>query len=866
MAEVEPLIYDAGEAYPFRRRGSGDTLPAESIPDATGGTKGALSAADKAKLDAIPTGSQVPAGGATGEVLKKSSGADYDAAWAAESGGGGAGDVSGPASSTDMTVARFNGTTGKVVEEAGSAVINGSSDLSGIRNISLSGTLDGRDVAADGSKLDGIDAGATKNDDSSELTDVSTVSGATVKDALETLAADIAGLGGGLSFQGNYDLAGSAGPVDFPGSGSATTGQFWTAEDAHASGTTLGTTNQLTVFTGDNIVAQVPSASATDGADWGIIASTQTVSSVAGKTGAVTLAVADVSGAEDSSNKGAADGYASLDGTTKVPTAELGTGTASASNVLVGDRAWGQVPTAAIEDDAVTAAKLAALSVDGASIVPGSVGNTHLGTDAVSGAKVADLGIDAGKYAADSIDGNDIATGTFESIGGATGKEVYKGRSGGVYQFRKIQGGMLPADAGIDVVYETDDIHIQLQDLGIVKEKIAAGAVTTGKILDGAVTESKLSDSSVSNAKLADMTAGTVKGLGKLDATGAPVDLSAVEQRRIIGVEPASGARAYIAPFRVGPEEHTRIQRIRRRGRWIAGDATNTAELLNTHGTSGHSYPFRTFSAANSTGVPHNDHDRLANTGGADLVTSIEAQADVAGKAKFIRSTGDFTSEGYSSGKIVHASGFSLGATNGYWEIDSSGVTATTLTVLDPNDSIQNEAAEVSQEIRGLQSNASGFNGYEEGLLVLADSLRSEESIRFRAVGYIENPSDSDSFVEFVLEQNHVAGVHAGTRMLSGELGATWTSPLAFWWDCEFIQGYDSDEHYIKWSMRIPGILSKEGGVRVTGAVNMTTTDTLLCPRFRVDNIANIDTYGDPTYQGQGLRLELQRYDAGANC
>ena len=43
------------------------------------------------------------------------------------------------------------------------------------------------------------------------------------------------------------------------------------------------------------------------------------------------------------SEKAAASGYASLDSGTKVPTAQLGTGTASASTYLRGDRSWAAV-------------------------------------------------------------------------------------------------------------------------------------------------------------------------------------------------------------------------------------------------------------------------------------------------------------------------------------------------------------------------------------------------------------------------------------------------------------------------------------------------------------------------------------------
>ena len=61
-------------------------------------------------------------------------------------------------------------------------------------------------------------------------------------------------------------------------------------------------------------------------------------------------------GYQKESEKGAANGYASLDGTTKVPTAELGTGVADATTFLRGDRSW---DTPVVADDSITNAKLA---------------------------------------------------------------------------------------------------------------------------------------------------------------------------------------------------------------------------------------------------------------------------------------------------------------------------------------------------------------------------------------------------------------------------------------------------------------------------------------------------------------------------
>lgn len=74
------------------------------------------------------------------------------------------------------------------------------------------------------------------------------------------------------------------------------------------------------------------------------------VTSVFGRTAAVVAMAGDYTAAEvgaiDAAARGATDGVASLDGTTKVPTAQLGTGTAGGTNWLRGDRSWA-TPTAA---------------------------------------------------------------------------------------------------------------------------------------------------------------------------------------------------------------------------------------------------------------------------------------------------------------------------------------------------------------------------------------------------------------------------------------------------------------------------------------------------------------------------------------
>lgn len=72
-------------------------------------------------------------------------------------GGGGSGDVVGPASATDNAVTRFDGATGKLLQNSSVTI-----DDSG--NIATSGTVDGRDVSVDGTKLDTIETNADVTD------------------------------------------------------------------------------------------------------------------------------------------------------------------------------------------------------------------------------------------------------------------------------------------------------------------------------------------------------------------------------------------------------------------------------------------------------------------------------------------------------------------------------------------------------------------------------------------------------------------------------------------------------------------------------------------------------------------------------
>lgn len=90
------------------------------ITVADGGT-GASTAAS-ARVNLLPSYT-----GNAGKVLAVASGA-ADVEWITVSGGGGTGDVTGPSSSTDNTVPRFDGSTGKIIQTSG-VTINDSNEI-----------------------------------------------------------------------------------------------------------------------------------------------------------------------------------------------------------------------------------------------------------------------------------------------------------------------------------------------------------------------------------------------------------------------------------------------------------------------------------------------------------------------------------------------------------------------------------------------------------------------------------------------------------------------------------------------------------------------------------------------------------------
>lgn len=174
--------------------------------------------------------------------------------------GVGTGDVVGPASATNNSLARFDGTTGKLLKD---------------------GAVIGTDVQAYSSVLAATTASFLTAHET-KLGHIS-VTQAVDLDAIETRVAE---LDASVILKGNWDA--SAGT--FPGSGTAQAGWSYIVSVA-------GTVDSIAFAVNDRVIAITDNAStSTYAANWIKADYTDQVLSVAGRTGAVTLSTSDISG------------------------------------------------------------------------------------------------------------------------------------------------------------------------------------------------------------------------------------------------------------------------------------------------------------------------------------------------------------------------------------------------------------------------------------------------------------------------------------------------------------------------------------------------------------------------------------------
>jgi hypothetical protein len=95
----------------------------------------------------------------------------------------------------------------------------------------------------------------------------------------------------------------------------------------------------------------------------------------------VTNLTTDLAATEKTANKGAANGYAGLNGSTRVPTAQLGSGTADATTFLRGDSSWAAPPVISV------ASKTGAVTLVKGDVGLGNIDNTSDASKPVSSAQ-----------------------------------------------------------------------------------------------------------------------------------------------------------------------------------------------------------------------------------------------------------------------------------------------------------------------------------------------------------------------------------------------------------------------------------------------------------------------------------------------
>lgn len=124
-AGLRGLLGEPGPAGPKGPKGDKGDIGPEGEPGPQGlrgpkGDKGEKGTQGRPGISGVgamgPAGRGVPVGGSSGQVLKKASSTDYDTSWSSDLTG--TGDVSGPGSSTDSAVARWDSTTGQLLKNS----------------------------------------------------------------------------------------------------------------------------------------------------------------------------------------------------------------------------------------------------------------------------------------------------------------------------------------------------------------------------------------------------------------------------------------------------------------------------------------------------------------------------------------------------------------------------------------------------------------------------------------------------------------------------------------------------------------------------------------------------------------------------
>jgi len=170
----------------------------------------------------------------------------------------------------------------------------------------------------------------------------------------------------------------------------------------------------------------------------------------------------------------------------------------------------GVIATANIADDAITAAKMAANSVDSDSYVNGSIDLAHMSVNSIDSDQYVDASIDAEHLAADIITGAKIADNAIDSEHYTDGSIDTAHIAADQITNAKIADDQIDSehyvDGSIDLAHlAADSVNgSKIADDSINSEHYVDGSIDTAHIADANVTLAKLAASSVNSSKIVD--------------------------------------------------------------------------------------------------------------------------------------------------------------------------------------------------------------------------------------------------------------------------------------------------------------------------------------------------------------------------
>jgi hypothetical protein len=241
-----------------------------------------------------------------------------------------------------------------------------------------------------------------------------------------------------------------------------------------------------------------------------------------------------------------------------------------------------------INNDAVTAAKIAS----------GAVGESELASDAVTAAKIATGAVGADEIATGAVGADEIATGAVGSDELASSAVIEAKIANDAVTSAKIANGAV----GTTEIADSAVVSAKIPASNITTEKLTTGAVTADKLGTGSVTSIKIGDSQVIESKI---------GTGAVTET--KIGTGAVTEAKI-GTDAVTAAK--IATDAVGSSE-------------IASGAVGEAELASSAVTEGKIASDAVTAAKIATGAV--GADELASTAvvaGAYTAANITVDAD----------------------------------------------------------------------------------------------------------------------------------------------------------------------------------------------------------------------------------------------